>query len=268
MKIRYKWPQMFAMSDTGANAGSTDEGGQQQNQQGQQDQSGQQQQQQQKKDNDKDNDDNFETLWQDENADAGGQKQTPQKQAPQQQQQQQQQEPSAEETFGKYITSLNLTKDVDLTKISEELNQGKTEGLGTAFSAIAAQTYRQAMVDMSKVIDQKVAAGIEAAVTKSSNAVHGDMAVRQMNTTLEFTQNPAIAPIANAALAQLIKKGKTVDEAVESVRAFFTKTSQLSAKELKLQNPPRGRPGNQPFNGAGDVGNDEEETDWMDTLGV
>lgn len=251
------------MSNVGPNAG--DAGNQQQDQNTQQDQGTQQQQQQQGQDNQQNNDDNFADLWQDPDSNTA---QTQQQQNQQTQQQGSQQTPNADEAFNTYIEGLDLTKDIDLGKVSEDLNQGNTESLGNAFSSIAAKTYRQAMIDMSKVIDQKVSAGVEAAVQQSSNAAQGTQAVRQMNTLLEFTKNPAIAPVAGAVLAQLMKKGKSTEDAVEGVRKFFQNTSKISAKALGMHNAPRGRPGNQPFNGAGDIADDDEETDWLETLGV
>ncbi len=215
--------------------------------------------------NQQNNDDNFEQIWQNPTDDTGGQQQ--------QQQQQPLQQPTepvdSNKVFNEYIEKLELTKSVDLAEVSEQLNQGNTESLGNALKTVAAQTYRQAMVDMSKIIDQKVKSGVEAAVQQSSNAVQGNMAVTQMNTALAFTKNPAIAPVAGAVLSQLIKKGKSVDDAVDGVRKFFQNTSKISAKELGMQNPPRGRPGNQSFNGTGDLGNDDEnEIDWLETMGV
>lgn len=217
--------------------------------------------------NQQNNDDNFEDLWHDPD-DTSGQTQQQQTQ-PQTQQPGSEQKPNADEAFNTYIKGLDLTKDIDLAKVSEGLNQGNTESLGNAFSTIAAKTYRQAMVDMSKIIDQKVAAGVKAAVTQSSNVAQGDMAVRQMNSTLDFTKNPAIAPVAGAVLAQLIKKGKSTEDAVDGVRKFFQNTSKISAKALGLQKPPHGRPGNQSFSGAGNIADDEDtEVDWLETLGV
>ncbi len=251
------------MSDTGPNAGDT--GSTQNAGDGQQSQDGQQQQQQQGDNNEPNNADKFENIWQTEPEDGDQQQQQTPQGTPQSQQQQ---TPNADEAFNTYIEGLQLTDGLDLPTISEELNQGKTEGLGKAFSAVASKVYRHAMIDMSRVIDQKVKAGVEQAVQQSSNAAQGNQAVRQMNTTLEFTKNPAIAPVANAALAQLIKKGKSVEDAVEGVRSFFQNTSKLSAKDLGLQTAPRSRPGNQPFNGVGDIGDDDEDTDWLETLGV
>ncbi len=247
------------MSDTGTNAGSGESGDA--GDAGKQEPG---QQQQQKKTNEENNDDNFAQIWENPTDPNAGQQQQQQQQAPQQQQPAK----SSEEVFGTYIEKLELTKDIDLGKISEELTQGNTEGLGTALKTVAAQTYRQAMVDMSKIIDQKVTAGVEKAVQQSSNAVQGNMAVSQMQTALAFTKNPAIAPIAGAVLSQLIKKGKSVDDAVDGVRQFFQNTSKISAKELGLQHAPAGRPGNTGFNGAGNVQDDDEEIDWLETMGV
>ena len=256
----FKRPKILFMSDTaGAGAGGTEGGTTDAD-------AAKQAQLEADKNNQQNNDDNFEEIWQNPIDDTGGQQQ--------QQQQQQLQQPVKEpvdsnKVFNEYIEKLELTKTVDLAEISEELNQGKTEGLGNALKTVAAQTYRQAMVDMSKIIDQKVKAGVAAAVQQSNNAVQGNMAVTQMNTALSFTKNPAIAPVAGAVLSQLIKKGKSVDDAVDGVRAFFQNTSKISAKELGLQNPPRGRPGNQPFNGTGELGDDDEnEIDWLETMGV
>ena len=252
------------MSNVGPNAEDT--GNTQQTQNNQQEEGGQQQQQQKGENNGQNNDDKFEDLWQDtdSNKDKTQQQQTQQTQQPGSQQ-----APDADKAFSTYIEGLDLSKDIDLAKVSEDLNQGNTESLGKAFSSIAAKTYRQAMIDMNKIIDQKVTAGVEAAVSQSSNAAQGTQAVRQMNTLLDFTKNPAIAPVAGAVLAQLMKKGKSVDDAVEGVRKFFQNTSKISAKALGLQNPPRGRPGNQPFSNVGDTGgDDDDETDWLETLGV
>ncbi len=259
----FKRPRMLFMSDTAGSSGDTGagagsgEGG---------DASGDAAKKQGgDQNNQQNNDDNFEQIWENPTDDTGGQQQ--------QQQQTQLQQPvkdpvDPDKVFNTYIDKLELTKSVNLEEISTELSQGKTEGLGNALKTVAAQTYRQAMVDMSKIIDKKVKAGVEAAVQQSQNAVQGNMAVTQMNTALSFTKNPAIAPVASAVLSQLIKKGKSVDDAVDGVRAFFQNTSKISAKELGLQNPPRGRPGNQPFNGTGDIDDDENEIDWLETMGV
>lgn len=248
------------MSDTtGANTGSSQ--GQNNGDNTGQTQDGQKGQQGQKGQNNGDNNgDNFDDLWQDPNVETlDKNKQTTQEP---------EKKPDPTEVFDEYIKGLDLASGLDMAKISGDLNQGNTESLDNAFSTIASNTYRQAMVDMSKVIDQKVEAGVAKAVQQSSNASQSDMAVKHMNTELNFTKNPVIAPVASAVLAQLIKKGKSTEDAVNGVREFFKQTSQLSAKELGRQNPPHSRPGNQRFDNPVNSDDAENEIDWMETLGV
>lgn len=242
-----------AGTDTGSNQDQNgdDNTGQQQ---GQKDQQGQ------KKDNGDNNSDNFDNLWQDPTDET--------KDKNKQTTQESEKKPDPTEVFDEYIKGLDLASGLDMAKISGDLNQGNTESLDNAFSTIASNTYRQAMVDMSKVIDQKVEAGVAKAVQQSSNASQSDMAVKQMNAELKFTKSPVIAPVASAVLAQLIKKGKSTEDAVNGVREFFKQTSQLSAKELGRQNPPQSRPGNQRFDNPVNSDDAENEVDWMETLGV
>lgn len=249
------------------NQSGSNQSGQQQSQNQNQDQnqnaeSGQQQQQ--GGDNNQNNDDNFNDLWDNPSDNQDGNNQQSQQSG---QQQQQQQDADPNKTFDTYIASLNLSEGIDVAAISGELNNGQTEGLNNAFSTVARNVYRQAMIDVNKIIDKKVESGVSKAIQQSTNAVQGNMAVDRMQASLSFTKDPAINPIATAVLSQLIKKGKSVDDAILGVRNFFTKTANISAKELGINQPPRGRPGNQQFNN--NVDNDDDgEMDWLETLNV
>jgi len=241
------------MSDQTANAGSNDQTDANAGDKGQQQQNG---------NNDKDNGDNLDDLWQDPQ-DKEGEKTV----EPQQQQQQQQDDPN--KVFDEHIKKLNLANGVNLDEISNELNQGNTESLNKALGTLASNVYRQAMIDTSKIIDKKVQEGVDKAIKQSTNAVQGNMAVDKMQATLQFTKNPAINPVATAVLSQLIKKGKSVDEAIAGVKVFFKQTATISAKELGLRNPPRDRPGGKQFNPSNIMtDDDDEEIDWMDTLNI
>lgn len=244
------------MSDTTANTGGTPDPNANTDDPGEQ---------QKNKDNDKDNDDNLETLW-DNPVDDTNKSITPVQSDPNKQQQQQEPDPNV--AFNTHIESLKLTDGLDLSEISTELNEGNTTALNKAFSHMAANIYRHALVDASKVIDKKVQEGVDKAIKSSTNAVQGNMAVDKMQSALSFTKRPAISPVAAAVLAQLIKKGKSVDEAIDGVKLFFKQTAQISGKELGLNAAPRGRPGQQIFNASVIDDDDEPETDWMDTLNI
>ncbi len=243
------------MTDQSANAGSEQTGDQTTDETGKKVET---------KDNNKNNDDNLETLW-DNPVEDTSKTVAPDPNLPAQQQQQQ---PDANEAFNEHIKSLDLVSGLDLSEISTELNQGNTEALNKAFTHMASNIYRQSMINASKIIDKKVQEGVDKAVKSSANAVQGNMAVDKMQAALSFTKQPAISPVATAVLAQLIKKGKSVDDAINGVRTFFKQTAHISAKELGLNQPPRSRPGQQPFNNNIIDTDEEAETDWMETLNI
>lgn len=245
------------MSDQTANAGTDDAGNKGTENPDEQNKN---------KDNKQNNDDNLETLWDNPDDNKSSDDKPGQIDQNLQQQPQQQVDPSV--AFNAHIESLNLLDGLNLDEISTELNQGKTDGLNKAFGHMAANIYRQSMIDASKIIDKKVQEGVDKAIKSSTNAVQGNMAVDKMQVALSFTKQPAISPVATAVLAQLIKKGKSVDDAINGVRTFFKQTAQISAKELGLNAAPRARPGNKTFN-SNIIENDEEaEVDWMDTLNI
>ena len=241
------------MSDT-AGAGSSGE-------EGSTGESGESQQQK-KQDNGENNDDILKGLWEDPTEDPNKKRQADVdlKQKPAD-------DPS--KTFNTYIDGLNLTDGVELAAISEELNQGNTDSLNKAFGQVARSVYRQTMIDVNRVMDKKIEQGVAKAVEQSGNAVQGNMAVDKMKGILGFTKDPTISPIASAVLAQLIKKGKSVDEAIVGVEAFFRTTANISAKELNRRNPPQSRPGGKTFqtNNIPEV-DDADDVDWMEMLNV
>ncbi len=243
------------MSDTTANTGT------EQDPDVKKDETGQQKKK--AENNGQNNGDNLETLWDDPVVEGDKDKLSGQVE----QQKQQQTDPNA--AFTAHIESLKLSDGLNLDEISAELNQGNTTALNKAFSHMASNIYRQSMIDASKIIDKKVQEGVDKAIKSSTNAVQGNMAVDKMQATLAFTAKPVISPIANAVLAQLIKKGKSVDDAIAGVKVFFKQTAQLSGKELGLNPPPNARPGQRPFNSnVIDDSEETEEVDWLETLNV
>lgn len=241
------------MSDTDANAGSTQDPNTDKTDGDQQ---------QQDKNNAPNNDDNMADLWQDPVDETKKPQQT------QQSQNIQQQQVDSGAVFDKHIAGLKLTDGIDLTEISNDLNQGNTGSLEKVFEKLTANVYRQSMMDASRIIDKKVQEGVDKAIQQSTNAVHGNMAVDRMQAAMPFTKDPAISPVASAVLSQLIKKGKSVEDAVIGVRKFFQNTAKISAKELGIKRPPSARPGGQQFNNNSVDDDDDTEIDWMDTLNV
>lgn len=220
--------------------------------------------QQQGKNNEKDNVDKFATLWDNPTEDKPGEKASDQT-------------PDAnkgltnQQVFDEHINSLNLLNGVDLEKITADLTSGNTESLENAFKAMSRNVYTSALLNTNKIMDQKIEAAIEQAVTKSKNSIGSDFALQQMNSQLPFTAKPAIAPMAKQVLEQLIKKGSSTEEAIAGVKDYFQQTASVFAKESGLVIAPKNRPGSGRFTDAAlpdTLGKDEDDViDFIKILG-
>ncbi len=173
-----------------------------------------------------------------------------------------------QEVYDEFIGSQNLTENIDLSKIAEEIRNGETGALETAFKQIATNSFSRAVMASNTLTTQKIEAAVEKAVKQSKGAADTDFAVRQMDAQLKFTSAPSIAPVAKDALNRLMKQGKSIDDAIIGVKEFFHATAQNFAKETGLALAPRSRPGTNRF---AETNNDDEEgtqaTDFMKLLG-
>ena len=214
-------------------------------------------------DNKKDIVDPFGDLWENPKEKDDKSKQTPD--LGQQQQQSQQRTP--QEIFDEHITSQNFLRDIDVEKIASELTAGNTDSLKASLGSLAKNVYTSALTNMNTVIDKKVEAGIAKAVEQAKGNIGSDFAIQAMQRKLPFTAKPAIAPMATQVLEQLIKKGKSVDDAVDGVNQYFRETAKLYTKDL----PPQSRPGSGRFSETPIPDNlietDEDVPDFMKILG-
>lgn len=184
-------------------------------------------------------------------------------------QQQQQQQPPADpnEKFNTHVDSLDFSNGIDMAASMTAIQNGDVEAFGKLIQQIGANAYRNSIVDANKVVQQRVdkmADSVKADVS-SSNAT-SDL-VKEMNTQLPFTKNPAFAPVAQLTLTQFMQKGVPPQKAIEEVGKYF----QNLSGEVGKMNPgaPGGRPAGNLGNGvnsnAGDQSADEPE--WLEFLG-
>lgn len=171
------------------------------------------------------------------------------------------------EAWQVHIDSLDLGSDVDAATIQADLAEGKNDSLNAALKSTGQKAYRQAILTMQPVMDQKIAAAVTEAVSKAVGSTKSSAALQALNDALPFTKDAAVAPIAKGVMAQFIKNGQPVDQAIESTRQYFIRSNKLSAKDLGLQHPPSPAPGGQPFPGMSNLLDDDDEINWEDQLG-
>ena len=172
------------------------------------------------------------------------------------------------EKFNSHVDSLDFSTGIDMAASMTAIQNGDAEAFGKLIQQIGANAYRNSIVDANKVVQQRVdkmADSVKADVS-SSNAT-SDL-VKEMNTQLPFTKNPAFAPVAQLTLTQFMQKGVPPQKAIEEVGKYF----QNLSGEVGKMNPgaPGGRPagnlgGGVNSNNAGNQGGDEPE--WLEFLG-
>ena len=209
----------------------------------------------------------LESLWEEPVIEDGNQQQQQQQN---QQQNQQQQSNSPAEAFNEHVKSLGLTDNIDTGSLFEAAREGDSEafnnGIQESLQTVAANTYRAALNDANKIVDAKVEQAVTKAVREATGSFEVDKAVTALNTALPFTKSPMVAPIAKSVLGQFMKKGMSLEDAIDGTRDFFAETNKLTAKDLGNQRP-NNRPGGGNFNQQSNIPTDsDEEPDWMEML--
>ena len=177
---------------------------------------------------------------------------------------------SPAEQFSAYIKDIDFLDGNDITKLTEELQQGNTDSLNKMFSNVGQNVYRRSIMDMNKIVESKVAASVELAVNKATSKVDASQAVSEMHKQLDFTRKAAISPIAQAVLNQFMKQGLSVPDAIDKVKEFYSQVAKTSAKDLNLIVAPSDKPGARGFQNTNapqidDDGN-EKEVDWEQVM--
>lgn len=176
---------------------------------------------------------------------------------------------NASEALANHIESLRLTEGIDMVEIGKGIAEGNYDSLNSAFSQLSANVYERAIMDSNRLVEAKVKTAVEDAVNQATGKTNANLAVRELNDALPFTKMPAFAPVAKAVFNQMMgEHDNDTAKAIESTRAYFKQSAELSAKDLGIQTAPSTGPGSNGF-GKGSVnsGNDAgEETDWMAAL--
>lgn len=182
-----------------------------------------------------------------------------------QNQNQNQQTKDADTLFKEHIESLQLTNGLDLAKIQEDLREGKVDSLNEAFSNVAANTYKAAMTQMNSLVDSKIEAATEKAVSDANSTVKADLEIQEMQSSLPFTKDPNIEPVAKAVLAQFRSKGESVENAIAKTKEFFQNTAE---KVGNVSIPPNDKPGTRNFSRNNQQQNNDQNIhdEWLDVL--
>lgn len=238
--------------------------------------SGQHQQQQQQDqnnnnqndNNDQNNEDLLANMWQDED-DNSGQDQNTQNTNNQQNQNQNQNtdNQSPDQVFNDYVNSLPIDAKINPEELSQQLQAGDFSGLNNLLKETQANAIKQSLLTADKIMKKKIDAAVEQAVEKATGVNRAEHAIRQMNDKFSFTTDPAIKPVADAALNRFLSKGDSLDEAIDKVGQFARRIAEKSHKETRPANSDgRFKSNAQDLNMDFDDDN-PNEPDWAGILG-
>ena len=202
----------FYAPDTGGAGG----GGNTSDQQQQQTQNNQQQQQQQQQQDT----DEFADFWSLDDDDKTQQDKQPANNG----QQQQQTDPAAQ--LAEHINSRIPQFDQFSAEDQDAIRQGDMAPVQKQMHKMAAGLYQNMLGDVNRMLNGMKDKIIQEAVQQSGTQINAKQAVAQMHQKLPWTADQAIAPIAQAALAQAIKKGKSVAEAIDAIPKLFNRASE------------------------------------------
>ncbi|HFD32040.1 MAG TPA: hypothetical protein ENJ28_04930 [Gammaproteobacteria bacterium] len=186
----------------------------------------------------------------------------------QQQNNQQQDNRTPAEIFNEHVASLDLTSGIDLTQMQEDMQNGNTDSLNKAFDQVAANTYKATLQQVNTLMDNKISTAIEKAVSESTSVMNETTAVKEMQQALPFTTGRDIAPVAEAALKQLMSNGASVQDAVKQVADFFQSTANAVSGGNNQNDVTSGgfNPNTSINNNSSNNNNNSPSDDWMGFL--
>ena len=213
---------------------------------------------------DSNNDNNltsFDTMWSNTDADGGEANATPTPVTVVNQA-----EPkSAEAVFNEHVASVDFTAGIDVANLQQSLQNGDAEGFNKNLRVGFENAYRQSMIDMNKIINQRVDKAKSEMASASSTATATERAITDLNSALPYTKEPMYKPVAEGVFTQLLQqKGMTVDKAIQKTGEYFTKF----AGDVNKNNPsaPHSRPSGG-FGEISEVDDGDDGQDWMSFLG-
>ena len=150
----------------------------------------------------------------------------------------------------------------DETQMTEIFDNRDFSALNAHIHKSLRAVYKNSMIDsvrmmntMQEKIMSKIRSEAQIVTTQNDN-------INALRAALPFTANPNVSPIADAALNTQLGAGKNINEAIETVRAFFKQSAEISSKDLGLNLPPSGDPGSGNFR----QGAEDEPVDWEHLL--
>src|SRR5690606_36381193 len=94
--------------------------------------------------------------------------------------------------------------------------------------------YMKSIADANKLNKEHVASAVKETLQASGNLYDAKNAVSSMHKDLPFTAQPLYEPQARQVLAQALKKGQSVPQAIGTVKKFFQRQVEAASRALGM----------------------------------
>lgn len=113
----------------------------------------------------------------------------------------------------------------DFGEFSDDLIRKAVDGDSTEFkqglTSLSRRIYKTAIQDANALMEAKLAKFKTDMESTMESRKKADSLIATMKSSLEFTKNPEIEPVATQVLAGYIRKGLSVDEALGATKQYF-----------------------------------------------
>lgn len=165
--------------------------------------------------------------------------------------------------FNQYVNGLNFGKMFDGQAFQQAIQTGDYNSINEAMTKSMQGVYRQAVMDVTKMLDSTVNTAVEKAVGQSKNFFQTENYRKELQQAIPIANNPNVAPVAEAIYGQMIKKHNgDSKKAVEATKQFFGALTSQSHEKFGFDKPPAGMPSSRRGGGNVSFGDDGQEFDW------
>lgn len=158
-----------------------------------------------------------------------------------------------------YLVGIGLDPIVLSDADKEELKSGEFGNVINKLNDKIRNAHLKAMSGSKKMLDASIDDAVKRALDGADQRMSGRMNLQALHTALPFTKEKAISPVAQTVMQKFINRGLSTEDAIDGVRRWFAKTSDLYTGSMVTKNRNVGY-------GARPNSADNGEGGWLDIL--
>lgn len=154
--------------------------------------------------------DNYDDMWNDEVITETQQaEQAPQEAA------------TGDTRFHDYLSRLEFIASDDITALNTAMEAQDPQAMKQVFNKVGQQAYQKALLDANVIMQKKMEELEKRMEQKTETNLSAREAISRLNAALPIASKPAVAPLAKSIYGQFLRKGDSVDAAIQKTIKYF-----------------------------------------------